>query len=58
VLRQVTHAPDLDWPRWLALKERAKAILSETDSPTLTELPPLEQHQRNRVNHRLVLRRH
>jgi superfamily II DNA/RNA helicase len=58
LLRQIVHAPELDWPRWLALKELARAILDETESPTLTELPPLAQHQTRRVDHRLILRRH
>ncbi|MFM8469783.1 MAG: DEAD/DEAH box helicase [Limisphaerales bacterium] len=58
ILRQVAHAPDLDWPRWEKLKERAKSILRETDSPTLTDLPPLEYSQTKRVNHQLSLRRH
>jgi len=58
LLRQVAHAPDLDWPRWRALQKTAKAILCETESPTLTELPPLEYHQTRRVDHRLILRRH
>ncbi|KAF0177309.1 MAG: DEAD/DEAH box helicase [Limisphaerales bacterium] len=58
VLRQIAHAPDLEWPRWEALKDRAKAILRETDSPTLTDLPPLEYAQTKRVNHQLSMRRH
>ena len=58
VLRQIAHAPDLEWPRWQALKDRVKSILRETDSPTLTELPPLEYAQTKRVNHQLTLRRH
>ncbi len=58
VLRQIAHAPDLEWPRWEALKDRAKAILRETDSPTLTDLPPLEYSQTKRVNHQLSMRRH
>jgi len=58
LLRQITHAPALDWPRWRALQAMARAILSETESPTLTTLPPLEFHQTRRVEHRLVLRRH
>ena len=57
-LRQITHAPAIPWPRWLGLRDMAKAILSETESPTLTELPPLELHQTKRAEHRLVLRRH
>jgi hypothetical protein len=58
LLRQVTHAPEIDWPRWAALQAFAKNILNETASPTLTELPPLEFHQTRRMDHRLVLRRH
>ena len=57
-LRQIAHAPDLDWPRWRALQAMAKAILNETESPTMTDLPPLEYHQTRRVDHRLILRRH
>ena len=58
LLRQIAHAPDLDWPRWRALQAMAKTILNETESPTLTEFPPLEYHQTKRVDHRLALRRH
>jgi hypothetical protein len=45
LLRQIAHAPELDWPRWRALQAMAKTILNETESPTLTDLPPLEYHQ-------------
>ena len=58
LLRQIAHAPDLDWPRWRALQALARTILNETASPTLTDLPPLEYHQTRRVDHRLILRRH
>jgi len=58
LLRQIAHAPELEWPRWHALQKMAKAILRETESPTLTDLPPLEYHQTRRVDHRLILRRH
>lgn len=58
LLRQIAHAPELDWPRWRAFQAMAKNILNETESPTLTELPRLEYHQTRRVDHRLVLRRH
>ncbi len=58
LLRQVAHAPDLEWPRWRDLQVRAKAILRETESPTLTDLPPLDHAQTKRVNHQLSLRRH
>jgi hypothetical protein len=58
LLRQIAHAPELAWPRWRALQAMAKTILNETESPTLTDLPPLEYHQTRRVDHRLILRRH
>jgi superfamily II DNA/RNA helicase len=58
LLRQIAHAPSLDWPRWTAFQAMAKAILHETESPTITDLPPLEYHQTKRVDHRLILRRH
>jgi superfamily II DNA/RNA helicase len=58
LLRQIAHAPELDWPRWTALQAMAKGILHETESPTLTELPPLDYSQTRRVDHRLMLRRH
>jgi superfamily II DNA/RNA helicase len=58
LLRQIAHAPELDWPRWRAFQAMAKTFLSETESPTLTELPRLEYHQTRRVDHRLILRRH
>lgn len=58
LLRQIAHAPDLEWPRWRELQTMAKTILNETESPTLTDLPPLEYHQTKRVDHRLILRRH
>jgi superfamily II DNA/RNA helicase len=58
LLRQVAHAPELDWPRWRAFQALARGILRETHSPTLTQLPPLAHHQTRRVDHRLILRRH
>ena len=58
LLRQIAHAPDLDWPRWQELRQRARTILAATESPTLTDLPPLEHHQTRRIDHRLILRRH
>lgn len=57
-LRQITHAPRLEWARWTELQKRAKEILNETESPTMTDLPPLEYHQTKRVDHRLILKRH
>lgn len=58
LLRQIAHAPELEWPRWRALQAMARAILHETESPTMTNLPPLEYHQTKRIEHRLILRRH
>jgi superfamily II DNA/RNA helicase len=58
LLRQIVHAPGLDWPRWRALQDMARAILNETESPTVTDLPPLQYDQTKRVDHRLILRRH
>jgi hypothetical protein len=58
LLRQIAHAPALDWPRWTALQAMARTILQETESPTLTDLPPLDYQQSRRVDHRLILRRH
>ncbi len=58
LLRQIAHAPELDWPRWRALQAMAKTILNETQSPTVTDLPPLAYSQTRRIDHRLVLRRH
>jgi hypothetical protein len=57
-LRQIAHAPDVDWPRWRQLQQAARETLNETESPTLTELPPLAYHQTKRIDHRLILRRH
>ena len=58
LLRQIAHAPELDWNRWRELQAMAKTFLNETESPTLTDLPPLAYHQTKRVDHRLILRRH
>jgi len=58
LLRQIAHAPELDWPRWQAFQAVARAFLHQTESPTLTDLPRLEYHQTRRVDHRLILRRH
>jgi hypothetical protein len=58
LLRQISHAPALEWNRWTELQQLAKATLNETASPTMTDLPPLEYHQTRRVDHRLILRRH
>lgn len=58
LLRQTAHAPRLEWPRWTGLQQMARAMLRETESPTLVELPPLTPQQTRRVDHKLILRRH
>ena len=58
LLRQIVHSPELEWDRWTALQKLAKTILNETESPTLTDFPPLEPAQTRRVDHRLKFRRH
>jgi superfamily II DNA/RNA helicase len=57
-LRQIAKAPSLEWPRWTALQAMAAGILNETESPTLTDLPPLDYAQTKRMDHQLTLRRH
>ena len=58
LLRQIGKAPALDWPRWTALQAMARGILNETESPTLTDLPPLDYSQSKRIEHHLSFRRH
>jgi superfamily II DNA/RNA helicase len=58
MLRQLAHSPPLQWARWTALQAMARGILRETESPTLTDLPPLDSHQTRRVAHKLKFRRH
>jgi len=58
MLRRIAYSPALDWARWTALQVLAKTILNETESPTETDLPPLEYQQTKRIEHRLVFRRH
>jgi hypothetical protein len=58
MLRRIAHSPSLDWARWTVLQQLAKTILNETESPTETNLPPLEYNQTKRIEHRLVFRRH
>jgi hypothetical protein len=42
MLRRISHSSTLEWARWTALQHLAKTILNETESPTETNLPPLE----------------
>ena len=57
LMRQIAHAPELDWQRWRDLQYLAQSILHETESPTVTELPRLSYLQSQRIEHRLLLRR-
>ena len=57
-LRSVANSPRLEWSRWTEFQRVAKATLQLSESPTMTELPPLEHFQTKRVDHRLKLRRH
>jgi hypothetical protein len=58
LLRQLAHAPALEWSRWTELQTMARSLLNETESPTIADLPPLEYNQTRRVDHTLRLRRH
>lgn len=57
LLRQIAHAPELDWDRWQGFQKLARYYLNETESPTLLDLPPLEPHQKERIEHYLPLKR-
>ena len=57
-LRRIANSPHLDWARWTSLQKLAQTILHETESPTDTNLPPLEYAQTKRIEHKLVFRRH
>jgi superfamily II DNA/RNA helicase len=57
MLRRISHAPSLEWPRWTSFQQLARTTLNETESPTETSLPPLEYHQTKRIEHRLHFRR-
>ena len=48
LLRHTASAPDLDWPRWRELKERAAELLGKTSSPTILDFPPLLAAQQRR----------
>ncbi|MGC8744711.1 MAG: DEAD/DEAH box helicase [Verrucomicrobiia bacterium] len=57
LLRQIAHSPPLDCERWTKLQQLAKAILNETQSPTIIDLPPLAYNQTKRVDHRLIFKK-
>ena len=48
LLRHITAAPDLDWPRWRELKEAATRLVQLTASPTVLDFPPLLATQQRR----------
>ena len=58
LLRQLAHAPKLEWDRWTRLQDLARTLLEDTESPTVTDLPPLDYGQTRRIDHTLRLRRH
>jgi hypothetical protein len=58
LLRQIAHAATLPMERWTQLQRAAQELLRETESPTVTDLPPLEYLQTRRIDHQILLRRH
>lgn len=53
LLRQIKQAPDLEWPRWLELKEEAAQWLKFQPEKNLPDLPALTAEQRKPVSHRI-----
>ncbi len=49
LLRHITWAPDYDWNRWRDLKAAAALYVESTQSPSLDDLPPLTNAQRQRM---------
>lgn len=57
LLRHILHAPDLDWERWLALKETVAAVLESNAMAVAVVHPPvLTPAQSKRISHRLRFR--
>ena len=55
LLRHLSHAPDLNWDRWLELKKAAKeAITHFPREPGLEDLPQLTPRQQQRHKSFLV----
>ena len=50
LLRHITWAPDVDWPRWQALRAAAAAQLENSISPISVRTDPRESAPRNRNN--------
>ena len=57
-MRQVAHSPTLENERWKAFQKLCKETLQETESPTLTDLPPQEFNQTRRLEPTLKLSKH
>jgi superfamily II DNA/RNA helicase len=55
-LRQVASAPDLPLQRWKDFRMTAHEFFHEVESPTLTEIPPLDYLQTQRISHQLIFR--
>lgn len=53
LLRQVANAPDLPFNRWSDFKKLALDFFHESESPTITELPPLDYLQTQKMSHQL-----
>ncbi len=52
ILRQIVHAPDFAWDRWLALRQEAWKYIDRLPSTTnLDSLPSLATHQRVRLEY-------
>jgi hypothetical protein len=49
LLRHIVGAPDLEWVRWIALKEAAAHFIGSTSSPAAVEFPPLLASQQSRA---------
>ena len=59
LLRHLSHAPALDWPRWLALQQTARKILEMYghSRESLSSLPEMDPHLLNReIRHRFTLK--
>jgi hypothetical protein len=55
LLNHLVHAPDLDWDRWLELKDAAEILVEKLPRPkTFDQLPPLTSAQNRR--HKSFLR--
>jgi len=53
LLRQIAGGPDLDWPRWDALRKAAAGLVEKKPPVWLDDLPPLTPAQRRPMEHSL-----